>query len=156
MGRDQQWPRPLDGARWKTVGSQMGLPASNNSMVFVDSQGTIWAGGGENSLLFFLRPGEHQFRNQPVAAPTPWVSSTMLESPAGTVWLDLGYDLVPVAQNPPPGKPGRSSMGPVFDHDGTLWDSSDILRRIAHPEHPTMGLRSPLRISRMPTLTRTD
>ena len=135
----------FDGARWKTVGSQMGLPASNNSMVFVDSQGTIWAGGGENSLLFFLRPGEHQFRNQPVAAPTPWVSSTMLESPAGTVWLDLGYDLVPVAQNPPPGKPGRSSMGPVFDHDGTLWDSSDILRRIAHPEHPTMGATLPLK-----------
>jgi signal transduction histidine kinase/ligand-binding sensor domain-containing protein len=129
----------FDGARWKAVGSELGLPASNNSMVFVDSQGTIWAGGGENSLLFFLRPGEHQFRNQPVAAPTPWASSTMLESPAGTVWLDMGYDLVPVAQNPPPGKPGRSSMGPVFDHDGTLWDSSDILRRIAHPEHPTIG-----------------
>jgi signal transduction histidine kinase/ligand-binding sensor domain-containing protein len=129
----------FDGAHWTTVGSEMGLPASNNSMVFVDSQGTIWAGGGENSLLFFLRPGEHQFRNQPVAAPTPWASSTMLESPAGTVWLDMGYDLVPVAQNPPPEKPGRSSIGPVFDHDGTLWDSSDILRRIAHPEHPTIG-----------------
>jgi signal transduction histidine kinase/ligand-binding sensor domain-containing protein len=129
----------FDGARWQTVGSEMGLPASNNSMAFADSQGTIWAGGGENSLLFFLRPGERQFRIQPVAAPTPWASSTMLESPAGTVWLDMGYDLVPVAQNPPPGKPGRSSMGPVFDHDGTLWDSSDILRRIAHPEHPTIG-----------------
>jgi signal transduction histidine kinase len=115
----------------------MGLPASNNSMVFVDSQGTIWAGGGESSLLFFLRAGEHQFRNQPVAAPTPWAAGTMAESSTGTVWLDTGYDLVPVAQNPPPGKSGRSSAGPVFDHDGTLWDSLDGLRRIAHPEHAT-------------------
>jgi ligand-binding sensor domain-containing protein len=130
----------FDGAHWKAVGAQMGLPASNNAMLFVDSQGTIWAGGGENSLLFFLRAGEHQFRNQPVAAPTPWAGGTMAESSTGTVWLDVGYDLVPVAQNPPPGKPGRSSAGPVFDHDGTLWDSLDGLRRIAHPEHPTMGV----------------
>ena len=129
----------FDGAGWKEVGSQMGLPANNNSLLFVDSQGTIWAGGGENSLLFVLRPGEHQFRNQPVAAPTPWASGSMAESSTGTVWLDTGYDLVAVAQNPPPGKPGRSSAGPVFDHDGTLWDSLDGLRRIAHPEHPTMG-----------------
>ena len=129
----------FDGARWKEVGSQMGLPANNNSMLFVDSQGTIWAGGGENSLLFVLRPGEHQFRNIPVAAPTPWASGSMAESSTGTVWLDTGYDLVAVAQNPPPGKPGRSSAGPVFDHDGTLWDSLDGLRRIAHPEHPIMG-----------------
>jgi signal transduction histidine kinase/ligand-binding sensor domain-containing protein len=129
----------FDGARWKAVGSQMGLPESDNSMVFIDSQGTIWAGGGENSLLFFLRPGEHKFRNQPVAAPTPWAASTMVESSTGTVWLDTGTALVPVAQNPPGGKPGRSSVGPVFDHDGTLWDSLDGLCRIAHPEHATMG-----------------
>jgi ligand-binding sensor domain-containing protein len=108
----------FDGARWKGVGSHMGLPASNNRMLFVDSQGTIWAGGGENSLLFFLRPGEHQFRNQPVGAPTPWAASTMAESSTGTVWLDTGTALVPVAQNPPGGKPGRSSVGPAFDHDG--------------------------------------
>jgi signal transduction histidine kinase/ligand-binding sensor domain-containing protein len=129
----------FDGARWKGIGSELGLPASNNRMLFVDSQGTIWAGGGENSLLFFLRAGEHQFRNQPVASPTPWAGGTLAESSTGTVWLDVGYDLVPVAQNPPGGKPGRSSAGPVFDHDGTLWDSLNGLRRIAHPEHPTIG-----------------
>jgi signal transduction histidine kinase/ligand-binding sensor domain-containing protein len=130
----------FDGARWKAVGSQMGLPTSSGLILFIDSQGTIWAGGGENSLLYFLRPGEHQFRNQPVAAPTPWVGDSMAESSTGTVWLDVGYKLMPVAQNPPPGKPDRSSRGGlVFDHDGTLWDSADGLRRIAHPEHPTMG-----------------
>jgi signal transduction histidine kinase/ligand-binding sensor domain-containing protein len=135
----------LDGARWKAVGSQMGLPTSSGLILFVDSQGTIWAGGGENSLLYFLRPGEHQFRNQPVAAPTPWVGDSMAESSTGTVWLDVGYRLVPVAQNPPPGKPNRSSRGGlIFDHDGTLWDSADGLRRIAHPEHPTMGAVLPL------------
>jgi signal transduction histidine kinase/streptogramin lyase len=131
----------FDGARWKAVGAQMGLPAGNNSMVFVDSQGTIWAGGGENSLLFFLRPGEQRFRNQPVAAPTPWTGDGMAESSTGTVWLDAGDYLVPVAQNPPPRKPSSSSSyaGPVFDHDGALWDSLNGLRRIAHPEHPAMG-----------------
>jgi signal transduction histidine kinase/ligand-binding sensor domain-containing protein len=130
----------FDGARWRAVGAEMGLPTSEIPSVFVDSQGTIWAGGGENSLLFYLRPGEHQFRNQPVAAPTPWASVSMAETSTGTVWLDLGYDLVAVAQNPPPGKPGRSSMGPAFDHDGTLWDTLSGLRRIAHPPaHPTMG-----------------
>jgi signal transduction histidine kinase/ligand-binding sensor domain-containing protein len=130
----------FDGARWKAVGAEMGLPAGEIPSVFVDSQGTIWAGGGENSSLFYLRPGEQQFRNQPVSAPKPWASVSMAESGTGTVWLDLGYDLVAVAQNPPHGKPGRSSMGPVFDHDDTLWDSLNNLRRIAHPPaHPNMG-----------------
>jgi signal transduction histidine kinase/ligand-binding sensor domain-containing protein len=130
----------FDGARWNAVGSQMGLPTSSGLILFVDSQGTIWVGGGENSLLYFLRPGEHRFHNQPVAAPTPWIGDSMAESSTGIVWLDVGYKLVPVAQNPPSGKPDRSSRGGlVFDHDGTLWDSADGLRRIARPEHPIMG-----------------
>jgi signal transduction histidine kinase/ligand-binding sensor domain-containing protein len=130
----------FDGARWKAVGSQMGLPTSSGLILFVDSQGTIWVAGGENSLLYSLRPGEHQFRNQPVAASTPWLGDSMAESSTGTVWLDVGNKLVPVAQNPPPEKPDRSSRGGlVFDHDGTLWYSADGLRRIGHPEHPTMG-----------------
>ena len=130
----------FDGARWKAVGSQMGLPTSSGFILFVDSQGTIWVGGGENSLLYFLRPGEHQFRNQPVATHTPWAGDSMAESSAGTIWLDVGYTLVPVAQNPPSGKAVRSSRGGlVFDHDGTLWYQGDGLRRIAHPEHPAMG-----------------
>ena len=128
----------FDGARWTMVGAQMGLPASDNPILFVDSQGTLWAGGGNS--LFFLRPGEHQFRNQPVAVPTPWDGNGMAESSTGTVWLDAGFDLVPVAQNPPPGKPGRSSYGGLaFDHDGTLWDPQTGLWRIAHPERPTLG-----------------
>jgi signal transduction histidine kinase/ligand-binding sensor domain-containing protein len=135
----------FDGARWKAVGSQMGLPTSSGLILFVDSQGTIWVGGGENSLLYSLRPGEHQFRNQPVAAPTPWAGDSMAESSTGTVWLDVGYKVVPVAQNPPPGKSDRSSRGGlVFDHDGTLWDSADGLRRIVHPEHATIGAVLPL------------
>jgi signal transduction histidine kinase/ligand-binding sensor domain-containing protein len=129
----------LDHARWTAVGSQMGLPASNNPILFVDSQGTIWAGG--DSSLFFLRPGERRFHNQPVVAPTAWAASSMAESSTGTVWLNAGYELVPVAQNPPRGAAGGSSRGELlFDHDGTLWASADCLRRIAHPEHPTVGV----------------
>jgi signal transduction histidine kinase/streptogramin lyase len=130
----------FDGARWKAVGSHMGLPTSSGLILFVDSQGTIWAGGGENSSLYFLRPGEHQFRIQPVATPTPWVGDSMAESGTGTVWLDVGHTIVPVAQNPPSGKALHSSRGGlVFDHDGTLWYQTDGLRRIAHPEHPATG-----------------
>jgi signal transduction histidine kinase/ligand-binding sensor domain-containing protein len=129
----------FDAGRWKAVGSQMGLPASDNPVLFVDSQGTMWAGGEKS--LFFLRAGEHKFRNQPIAASTPWAASSMAESSSGTVWLDAGYDLVPVAQNPPPRTARASSRGElVFDHDGTLWASADVLRRVAHPEHPIMGV----------------
>jgi len=128
----------LDGARWKAVGAQMGLPASGNPILFVDSQGTIWAGGGNS--LFFLRRGERQFRKQPVSVPTPWADGSMAESSTGTVWLNAGFDLVPVAQNPPPVTPGESSRGGlVFDHDGTLWASVDGLHRIAHAERQALG-----------------
>jgi signal transduction histidine kinase/ligand-binding sensor domain-containing protein len=137
----------FDGVRWKMVGSEMGLRASDTPILFVDSQGTLWAGGGGS--LFFLRPGERQFRNHPLVAPMPSNGNGMAESSTGTVWLDVGHDLVPVAQNPPPGKPGRSSYGGIaFDHDGTLWVPLSGLWRIAHPEHPTMG--AALRIEDIP------
>jgi len=132
----------FDGARWTTVGSQMSLRASDASILFVDSQGTLWAGGGNS--LFFLRPREHEFHNQPVAVPAPWTDISMAESSAGTVWLDVGTALLRVAQNPPPGSPRSSSRGGiVFDHGGALWDSTDGLHRIAHPEHPTTGTVHP-------------
>jgi signal transduction histidine kinase/ligand-binding sensor domain-containing protein len=136
----------FDGVRWHTVGAQMGLPASDNPILFVDSQGTLWAGGG--NALYFLRRGEHRFRNQPVTVPTPWDGNGMAESSAGTVWLDAGFELVPVAQNPPSGKPSRSSYGGLaFDQEGTLWDPQTGLWRIAHPEHPTLG--APRRIAQI-------
>jgi ligand-binding sensor domain-containing protein len=128
----------FDGTHWKALGSQMGLPVSTNPMLFVDSQGTIWAGGANS--LFFLRPGESRFRQQPVAEPTPWVGIGMAESGGGTVWLNAGYDLVPVAQNPPHVTAGRSSAGDFgFDHDGALWASLEGLHRIVLPEHPIVG-----------------
>jgi signal transduction histidine kinase len=69
----------------------------------------------------------------------------MAESSTGTVWLNAGFDLVPVAQNPPPVTVGESSRGGlVFDHDGTLWASVDGLHRIAHADRQTLG--TPLHI----------
>jgi signal transduction histidine kinase/ligand-binding sensor domain-containing protein len=128
----------LDGVRWKAVGSQMNLPASGSPILFVDSQGTIWAGG--TNSLFFLRSGEQQFRKQPVTVPTPWADGSMAESSTGTVWLNAGFDLVSVAQNPAPVTPGDSSRGGlVFDHDGTLWSSVDGLHRITHAERQALG-----------------
>ena len=131
----------FDGVRWKAVGEEMGLSTGVSPILFVDSQGTIWAGGGNS--LFALRSGEHRFRSQPVAVPTPFTEEGMAESSAGTVWLDLGDELLPVAQNPLPVLPGRPSFGgPVFAHDGTLWEAAaglNGLRRIAHPEQATLG-----------------
>jgi signal transduction histidine kinase/ligand-binding sensor domain-containing protein len=142
----------FDGTRWITVGSQAGLKASDASILFVDSQGTLWAGGGNS--LFFLRSGEHEFRDQTVAAPLPWTDISMAESSAGTVWLDAGTALVPIAQNLPPGRPRNSSRGGiVFDRDGALWDATDRVRRIAHPEH-AMGVVRPEEIA--DTYTDTD
>ena len=73
----------FDGVRWQAMGSRMGLPTPvNSAILFVDSQGTIWA-GGENSL-HFLRPGEQQFRRQPVAVPTPRMDHAPRHSRAAT------------------------------------------------------------------------
>jgi ligand-binding sensor domain-containing protein len=129
----------FDGTHWTAAGSRMGLSSNSNPILFVDSQGTIWAGGG--TALYFLRSGEQQFHNLPVAVPTPWEGSNMTESSSGTVWLDTGYELVPVAQNPPSGRALSSSRGVVvFDNNGTLWATTDGLRRIAHPERLTLGV----------------
>jgi signal transduction histidine kinase/ligand-binding sensor domain-containing protein len=131
----------LDGKRWKAVGSEMGLPSALPPILFVDGQGTLWAGGRDS--LFSLRKGEQRFRNQPVAVRGPWAAGSMAESSDGTVWLDTGTELVPVAQNPPPVEPVPLSSGRgqlVFDHDGTLWDSATHgLRRMARPQHASLG-----------------
>jgi signal transduction histidine kinase/ligand-binding sensor domain-containing protein len=137
----------FDGTHWQALGSRMGLPVSTDPILFVDSQGALWAGGGD--ALFFLRPGEQQFRKQPVAGPTPWVGIGMAESSNGTVWLNVGYDLVAVAQNAPHVSAGRSSAGDFgFDHDGALWASLEGLHRIVLPEHPPVG--TTLHIDDMP------
>jgi signal transduction histidine kinase/ligand-binding sensor domain-containing protein len=132
----------LNGGRWKAVGSEMGLPSAQPPILFVDGQGTLWAGGGDS--LFFLHKGEQRFRKQPVPVRGPWAAGMMAESSDGTVWLDTGTELLPVAQNPPPLAPplwssgGKSGL--VFDQDGGLWDSAtDGLRRIAHPQHVSLG-----------------
>jgi signal transduction histidine kinase/ligand-binding sensor domain-containing protein len=115
----------------------MGVPRSANAILFVDSQDTIWAGGDG---LFYLRAGEQRFRSQPVAVPTPWESSSMAESSDGAVWLDVGFYLVHVAQNPPSGMIRSDSRGGlIFDPEGTLWGSIDGLRRIAHAERVAVG-----------------
>jgi signal transduction histidine kinase/ligand-binding sensor domain-containing protein len=129
----------FDGTHWTAVGSKMGLSSNNNPILFVDSQGTIWAGG--ETALYLLRSGEQQFHKIPVAVRTPWEGNNMTESSSGTVWLDTGYELVPVAQNPPSGRALSSSRGgAVFDNDGTLWATTDGLRRIAHPERFILGI----------------
>jgi hypothetical protein len=145
----------FDGARWKVVGSEMGLPPSDNPILFVDSRGTLWAGGGNS--LFFLRPGEHQFRNQPVAVPTPWDGNGMAESSTGTVWLDAGFNLVPVAQNPAPGKPGRSSYGGLLSITMVRCGTRrPVCGALPMPNTRPWGPPSALRISRITTPTRTD
>ncbi|HEY2534748.1 MAG TPA: two-component regulator propeller domain-containing protein [Xanthobacteraceae bacterium] len=136
----------FDGSRWKAVGPQMSLPRSANAILFVDSQDTLWAGGDG---LFFLRSGEQRFRSQQVAVPEPWESSSMAESSNGAVWLDTGFYLVHVAQNPPSGMARRASRGGLaFDPDGTLWANIDGLRRIAHPERVAVG--SPVHTEEVP------
>jgi signal transduction histidine kinase/ligand-binding sensor domain-containing protein len=129
----------FDGTHWQAVGHKMGFPANNyNSILFVDSQDTIWAGNSKS--LFYLPAGEHQFRERKIAVPTPWQGSSMTESGTGAVWLDTGFYLVPVAQNPPSGQPRSSSRGGiVFDADGALWATVDGLRRIVHPERAPLG-----------------
>jgi signal transduction histidine kinase/ligand-binding sensor domain-containing protein len=132
----------FDGSHWTAVGSGMGLPSmAPYPFLFVDGQGTLWAGGRDS--LFLLREGEQRFRNQPVAVRGPWLGGAMAESSDGTVWLDTGTELVSVAQNPPRVAPVSSSFGkaaPVFDHDDTLWVSTiDSVRRVAHPQRLSLG-----------------
>jgi signal transduction histidine kinase/ligand-binding sensor domain-containing protein len=130
----------FDGARWTAVGDRMGLSANNNPILFVDSQGTMWAGGA--TALYFLRSGEQRFHNLPVAVPTPWEGNNMMESSSGAVWLDTGYEMVHVAQNPSSGRTLNSSRGgAIFDNDATLWATTDGVRRIAHPERVPLGTR---------------
>jgi signal transduction histidine kinase/ligand-binding sensor domain-containing protein len=133
----------FDGTRWKVVGSEMGLPPVYPPVMFVDGQGTLWAGGGGS--LFFLRAGEKRFRNQPVTTREPWTSygvggEAMSESSEGTVWLNVGWGIVPVAQNPPPVGRRRSTHSVVFDDDGALWAAAASgLRRISRPQHQVLG-----------------
>ena len=133
----------FDGTRWQAVGPEMGLPPVYPPVLFVDGQGTLWAGGGDS--LFYVRAGEKRFHNQPLTTRGPWpaygvVPEAMSESSEGTVWLNVGMGVVPVAQNPPPLERRGSTHGVLFDQDGALWATAPLgLRRISRPQHPVLG-----------------
>jgi len=147
----------FDGARWKGVGSQTGFFRRATtpccSSIVKARSGPAAARThccsscvrASTSFAINRSPRQRRGRQAPWRNPAP--------GPSG--WTRAPH-WCPVRPEPPGRKPGRSSVGPVFDHDGTLWDSLDGVRRIAHPERTAMGAALHLKDIGMPTLTRTD
>jgi signal transduction histidine kinase/ligand-binding sensor domain-containing protein len=124
----------FDGAHWKSVGADLGLPAGiEPAFVFVDGQSTLWVGASGQMLT--LRAGESQFSRFPYSGAMP-PGGRLVESSAGTLWYDADETLFKIHQNPLPMVPSSPSfhVHAAFDHDGVLWASQLWVHRIAHPE----------------------
>jgi signal transduction histidine kinase/ligand-binding sensor domain-containing protein len=76
----------FNGTRWEHIGADWNfpeeVPENTSDTLFVDSQGTLWA--GVNHTILYLKRGSKQF----AASDTHvgW-SAAIVEAPDGTIWL---------------------------------------------------------------------
>jgi signal transduction histidine kinase/ligand-binding sensor domain-containing protein len=122
----------LDGARFKPVGPEAGLPVQIARQVLFDRQGTQWVSVYGN--VYFRRKGESRFH-------PAWPKGDLMgmaEAPDGTIWasdaVDSYYRMSAAA--PADGAPARRALpgnGMHFDRDGAMWlmRVNSLERRVA-------------------------
>jgi PAS domain S-box-containing protein len=152
----------FNGTRWEHIGKEWNFPENvpheNSIVLFVDSQGTLWA--GVNHTVLYLKQGSKRFESTGTFAV--W-SASIAEAPDGTIWLADNFSYVRAISTSvstksaamakcdvetPEGTPPKCpSGGPpafkisglarlLFDHSGSFWMTSDIsgVFRVPHPE----------------------
>jgi signal transduction histidine kinase/ligand-binding sensor domain-containing protein len=152
----------FNGTRWEHIGKEWNFPENvpheNSIVLFVDSQGTLWA--GVNHTVLYLKQGSKRFESTGTFAV--W-SASIAEAPDGTIWLADNFSYVRAISTSvstksaamakcdvesPEGTPPKCPSGgpPAFkisglvrlliDHSGSLWMTSDIsgVFRVPHPE----------------------
>jgi len=127
----------LEGSHWIKIGADWGFADSANT-VFVDRDGTIWA--GTTTRVEYLREGAKRFQ---IAAEHLRIVMKIAEAPDGTLWMaetDNAVRPVPLPWKRNAGQDPEIDIGSqaiLFDNQGSLWITSlgDGIRRIPSPEH---------------------
>lgn len=152
----------FNGARWEHIGKEWNFPEyvpnENSVVLFVDSQGTLWA--GVNHTVLYLKQGSKRFEATGLFAV--WTVS-IAEARDGTIWLSDNFNYLRAIGTSVNTKPASTpkckveaaeevpanclSQGPpslkisglyslLFDHNGSLWITSDIsgVFRIPYPQ----------------------
>ena len=112
----------LENGRWRRVGTDEGLAQARVDLLFVDSAGALWVAGP--GTLYRRSANDSRFRTVGTTTKAPRFGLLgIAEAPDGAVWASIEQGFVQqVAQNPPTGRPHRSSNNAmVFDRDGNLW-----------------------------------
>ncbi|HUO27679.1 MAG TPA: triple tyrosine motif-containing protein [Bryobacteraceae bacterium] len=152
----------FNGTRWEHIGKDWNfpedVPSITSEALFVDRQGTLWA--GVNHTVFYLKQGSKRF--EPTGAFAGW-SVSIAEAPDGTMWLPDNNSYVRAISTSVSAKSAavarceveapkrkssrcasddslvvkiRAANDLFFDRNGSLWMTSDTagVYRVPHPE----------------------
>jgi signal transduction histidine kinase/ligand-binding sensor domain-containing protein len=152
----------FNGTRWEHIGKDWNfpedVPRATSTALFVDSRGTLWA--GVNQTVLYLKRGSKRFESTGTLAG---YSTSIAEAPDGTIWMADSDSYVRAISTSvraqsvamikceiatpigtPPRCPSedplvvkvRTVNGLIFDHNGSLWTTTDTfgLDRVPHPE----------------------
>jgi hypothetical protein len=158
----------FNGTRWEHIGKEWNfpedIPHENSIVLFVDRHGTLWA--GVNHTVLYLKQGSKRFEPTGVFAV---FSVSIAEAPDGGIWLAdnssyvrtistsvstksvaMAKCKVETPEGTPPkcpieGRPAFKISGLdrlLFDHNGSLWITSDTAGVFRVPRPELLGERS--------------
>jgi PAS domain S-box-containing protein len=158
----------FNGTRWEHIGKEWNfpedIPHENSIVLYVDRHGTLWA--GVNHTVLYLKQGSKRF--EPTGVFAIW-SASIAEGPDGTIWLADNFSYVRTISTSvsaksvamakcdvetPEGTPPKCpSEGPpafkisgldrlLFDHNGSLWMTSDTSGVFRFPRPQQLGKQS--------------
>jgi signal transduction histidine kinase/ligand-binding sensor domain-containing protein len=119
----------LDGQRWKSNHKGWNYPGNSPDTLYVDKQGTLWAGTGQR-IVYMLR-GEKTFRDTGILVSHV---ASFTQAPDGSMWFfdDNHATIQPIPSPiPHPSNPSccaeSASSNAQFDRNGTFWAVSEQL-----------------------------
>lgn len=127
----------FEGDRWNKVGKDWNFPAGPVASLFVDRQGTLWAGADRS--IVFLPKGARRFQTTSIQVSNV---RQIVEARNGKLWmaettrsvrpLPLGTKSLPADET----EVRVGSIGILFASDGSLWITTlgDGLFRVPAPE----------------------
>jgi signal transduction histidine kinase/ligand-binding sensor domain-containing protein len=123
----------LEGEHWANFGKSHGLNSEGLLTVFIDSHGTVWT--AEHQHIYFLRPGEANFQEQPTVS---FSITQFFEPHSGDLWVSDGWKNIHRLDSSDGLIIPLQGVGAVLVDGSSLWVAEDY-KGVRHVETDSTG-----------------